>query len=77
MAFMVVMAVPTAAASARREAVLWLPCQPGLQFLQLLESPSSLLTHPLPTLDSTNSMHSKTIGVTNMMNSNTKIYLEK
>ena len=29
MAFMVVMAVPTAAASARREAVLWLPCQPG------------------------------------------------
>lgn len=33
-------------------------------------------TRPLPTLGSTNSMH-KTTGVTNMIHSNTNIYLEK
>ena len=34
-----------------------------LQFLQLLESPSSLLAHTLPTLCSVNSVKSNTIGV--------------
>ena len=60
-----IMAASMAAASARREAVLKLPCQPGLQFLQLLEFPSSLLAHALPTLGSANSVNcvsSKTIG---------------
>ena len=49
-----IMAAATAAASVRKEAVLWLPCQPGEktcpQFLQLLESPSSLLARALPIL---------------------------
>ena len=44
-----------------------------MQSLQLFEFPSSLLTRPLPTLGSMNSMHSKTGGVTNRMNINTKI----
>ena len=45
-----------AAATARRE---W-TC---LQFLWLLESPSSLLAHTLPTLGSANSVNTKTIDV--------------
>ena len=63
-----------AAASARREAVLWLLCQPGLQFLQLLESPSSLLTRTLPTLGSAihaDSMNSETFVIRNRMTSDT------
>ena len=36
-----------------------------LQFLRLLESPSSLLAHVLPTLCSANSVNSKTAGVKN------------
>ena len=36
-----------------------------LQFLWLLESPSSLLAHALPTLGSANSVNSRTVGVTN------------
>ena len=53
--------------------MLKLPCQPGLQFLQLLEFPSSLLAHALPTLGSANSedsVNSKTTGVRNRMKSN-------
>ena len=57
-----IMAAATAAASVRNEAVLWLPCQPGektcLQFLQLLESPSSLLAHTLPIVGSASSVDS-------------------
>ena len=34
-----------------------------LQFLWLLESPSSLLDHTLPTLGSANSVNSKTPGM--------------
>ena len=63
-----------AAASARREAVLRLPCQPGLQFLQLLESPSSLLTRTLPALGSAihaDSMNSETFVIRNRMTSDT------
>ena len=55
-------AAATAAASVRNEVVLWLPCQPGentcLQFLQLLESPSSLLAHTLPIVGSASSVDS-------------------
>ena len=38
------------------------------QFLWLLESPSSLLAHALPTLCSANSVNSKTAGVKNKIN---------
>ena len=57
-----VVAAATAAVLARREAVLWLSC---LRFLQLLKSPSSLLPHILPVLDSANSpesVNSETTG---------------
>lgn len=37
-----------------------------LQFLWLLESPSSLLAHAFPTLGSANSVNSRTVGVTNV-----------
>ena len=52
-----------AVASARREAVLQLPRQPGekkccLYFLWLLKSPSSFLAHALPPLGSANSAKS-------------------
>ena len=36
-----------------------------LQFLWLLESPSSLLAHTLPTLGSANSVNPKTVGTVN------------
>ena len=61
----------TAAAPARREAVLRLPWQPAenrlrLEFLWLPESsPSSPLVRALPTLGSTDCVNSKTTGVTN------------
>ena len=61
----------TAAAPARREAVLRLPWQPAenrlrLEFLWLPESsPSSPLVRTLPTLGSTDCVNSKTTGVTN------------
>ena len=47
-----------------------------LQFLQFLESSSSLLVHGLPTLGSTNSasvIYSKTIGVMNRINKTLKM----
>ena len=37
----------------------------SLQFLQLFESPSSLLAHKLPTIGSANSVNSKVTGITN------------
>lgn len=61
----------TAAAPARREAVLRLPWQPGenklrLEFLWLPESsPSSPLVRALPSLGSANCANGKTSGVTN------------
>ena len=51
-----------AAMPARRE-------QTRLPSLQLLTSSSSLLTPALPTLSSANSMKSKTVGITNRINS--------
>lgn len=60
-----------AAVPVRREAVSWLPRQPGenelrLEVLWLPESsPSSLLVGALPILGSANCADSKTTGVTN------------
>ena len=65
-----VVAAATATASARREAVLWLPHQPGDNervcgsYGWLLESPSRVLARALPTLGSVNSVTNKTIGLT-------------
>ena len=42
-----------------------------LQFLWLLEPSSSLLALALPTLGSTNSVNSKTVGAVSRMKSNT------
>ena len=44
-----------------------------LQFLRLLESPSSLLAHVLPTLCSANSVNSKTAGVKNKISKTTGV----
>ena len=72
LAVMVVMAVATAAASARREAVFQLPCQPGESNLSAVPvapvSSSRLLAHTLPTQGSTNSagsVNSNTVGAVN------------
>ena len=63
-----VMTAALAALSARGEAVLQLPCQPGenkcvSHFLWLLHSSSILLAHILLTPDSENSVDNETIGI--------------